>query len=300
MTERKYFVFSFDDVKVRESEFCIAKDGEVLTVEPKAFRVLLYLLHNPRKLITKEELLDAVWNDVAVSENSLARSIALLRKQLGDDTHEPRYIATVPTIGYRFLCDVTVTEDGFVASSPAETDEPGKRLNGDVQVAESAQAPSAEAQRDLPKEKRSKQWLYWGIGAVAVVAVVVPAALLLLETPPAPIVEGVSQITDDGNTKVISAVLSDGSRIYFNELREGTEVLAQVATSGGESGLITHNIPGSHLGGFASDPPRLLLLDRGSFSLGILPLPAGEPRKLPGLPVFDAAFFPDGDRKSVV
>src|SRR5215470_2508849 len=113
MTERKSTVFNFDDVEVREREFCIAKNGEVLAVEPKAFRVLLFLLRNPHKLVTKEELLDAVWGDIAVSENSLTRSIALLRKLLGDDTHEPRYIATVPTVGYRFLCDVRVTEDGF-------------------------------------------------------------------------------------------------------------------------------------------------------------------------------------------
>src|SRR5215470_7017872 len=113
MTERKSTIFNFADVEVREREFCIAKDGEVLAVEPKAFRVLLFLLRNPHKLVTKEELLDAVWSDTAVSENSLTRSVALLRKLLGDDTHEPRYIATVPTVGYRFLCDVRVTEDGF-------------------------------------------------------------------------------------------------------------------------------------------------------------------------------------------
>src|ERR1700758_4026565 len=113
--EHKPFVFTFADVEVREREFCIVKAGEVLSVEPKAFRVLLFLLRNPHKLITKEELLDAVWSDVAVSENSPTRSIALLRRLLGDDTHEPRYIATIPTVGYRFLSDVEVTEDGFSA-----------------------------------------------------------------------------------------------------------------------------------------------------------------------------------------
>jgi DNA-binding winged helix-turn-helix (wHTH) protein len=111
--EHKPFVFTFADVEVREREFCIVKAGEVLPVEPKAFRVLVFLLRNPHRLITKDELLDAVWNDCAVSENSLTRSIALLRRLLGDDTREPRYIATVPTIGYRFLCDVQVAEDGF-------------------------------------------------------------------------------------------------------------------------------------------------------------------------------------------
>src|SRR5260370_34873281 len=113
MIEHKPFVFTFADVEVREREFCIVRAGEVLRVEPKAFRVLVFLLRNPHRLITKDELLDAVWNDCAVSENSLTRSIALLRRLLGDDIHEPRYIATVPTVGYRFLRDVKVAEDGF-------------------------------------------------------------------------------------------------------------------------------------------------------------------------------------------
>ena len=113
MIEHKPFVFTFADVEVREREFCIVKAGEVLPVEPKAFRVLVFLLRSPHRLITKDELLDAVWNDCAVSENSLTRSIALLRRLLGDDTHDPRYIATVPTVGYRFLCDVEAREDGF-------------------------------------------------------------------------------------------------------------------------------------------------------------------------------------------
>jgi Tol biopolymer transport system component/DNA-binding winged helix-turn-helix (wHTH) protein len=113
MKEHKYCVFSFDNVEVREREFCIVKGGEVLPVEPKAFRVLLFLLRNPHRLITKEELLNAVWNDAAVTENSLSRNIAVLRRLLGDEIREPRYITTVPTVGYRFLCHVEVAEDGL-------------------------------------------------------------------------------------------------------------------------------------------------------------------------------------------
>jgi Tol biopolymer transport system component/DNA-binding winged helix-turn-helix (wHTH) protein len=120
MIEHKPFVFSFANVEVREREFCIVKAGEVLPVEPKAFRVLVFLLRNPHRLITKGELLDAVWNDCEVSENSLTRSIALLRRLLGDDTREPRYIATVPTVGYRFLCDVEVVEDGLIGADASD------------------------------------------------------------------------------------------------------------------------------------------------------------------------------------
>lgn len=107
----KSFVFCFGDVEVREREFSLIKAGEALPVEPKAFRVLLLLLRNPQKLITKEELLNAVWGDVAVGDNSLARSIALLRRLLGDDTRNPHYIETVATVGYRLVCLVSVSEE---------------------------------------------------------------------------------------------------------------------------------------------------------------------------------------------
>ena len=81
----KSFVFRFDDVEVREREFSLIKAGKVLAVEPKAFRALLFLLRNPQKLISKEELLNSVWGDAAVTEGSLTRCIWLLRRLLGDD-----------------------------------------------------------------------------------------------------------------------------------------------------------------------------------------------------------------------
>ncbi len=112
MTEHKSFVFRFAGIEVRENEFLLIKDGEAAPVEPKAFRVLLYLLRNPGRLVTKDEILNAVWNDCSVSDNSLTRSVATLRRVLKDDVHEPRYIATVHTVGYRFLSTVNVSEIG--------------------------------------------------------------------------------------------------------------------------------------------------------------------------------------------
>src|SRR5271170_5591944 len=107
----KSLVFRFADVTVREREFAIVKAGQVQQVEPKAFRLLLILIRNPNKLIAKEELLNSVWGETAVTENSLARIIALLRRLLGDDPREPRFIETVSGIGYRFLCPVEASEE---------------------------------------------------------------------------------------------------------------------------------------------------------------------------------------------
>ncbi len=107
----KSFVFRIADATVREREFAIVRAGKVQQIEPKAFRLLLILIRNPDRLITKEELLSSVWGETAVTENSLARNIALLRRLLGDDSRAPRFIETVSSIGYRFICPVEVAEE---------------------------------------------------------------------------------------------------------------------------------------------------------------------------------------------
>jgi DNA-binding winged helix-turn-helix (wHTH) protein/Tol biopolymer transport system component len=112
VTEHKSFVFRFGDFEVREGEFALARAGETVKVEPTAFRVLLYLLRNPGRLVIKDEIMLAVWHDTAVSDNSLTRSVATLRRLLDDNSREPRYIGTVQTLGYRFLVPVEWVHEG--------------------------------------------------------------------------------------------------------------------------------------------------------------------------------------------
>lgn len=153
MMRNKSFVFRFSDVEVREREFSLLKAGKVLAVEPKAFRVLLLLLRNPQKVISKEELLNAVWGDTAVTEGSLTRCIWLLRRQLGDDVNEPRFIETVATVGYRFVCKVEVSEDG---SGDLQATGEANRLNeGDFL------ATPVQSARDSSKELK---WISGGVG----------------------------------------------------------------------------------------------------------------------------------------
>jgi DNA-binding winged helix-turn-helix (wHTH) protein len=131
VTDHKPSVFRFGEFEVKEREFRLIKGGEAMPVEPKAFRVLLFLLQNPGRLVKKDEILNAVWDDCSVSDNSLTRSIATLRRLLGDDAREPRYIATVQTVGYRFLCPVEVSErapDRPEASALVITDDQGQNI----------------------------------------------------------------------------------------------------------------------------------------------------------------------------
>ncbi len=99
-------IFKFEHFEADETEFRFKSNGQVIELEPKAFRVLLVLLENPNRLVRKQELLDAVWKDSFVTESTLTRTISLLRKVLGDGQ-----IETVPTLGYRFKGEVEVVPD---------------------------------------------------------------------------------------------------------------------------------------------------------------------------------------------
>src|SRR6266851_3149347 len=94
--------YRFDSVEIDVSNLRVTVGLEIRPLEPKSFRLLLFLVQNPHRVIPKEELMAAVWPDVAVSDNSLARAITQIRKALDDDPKAPRYVETVPSIGYRF------------------------------------------------------------------------------------------------------------------------------------------------------------------------------------------------------
>ncbi len=111
-------IYRFETFEVDEARFGLFRSGAPILLEPKAFRLLLFLAKNPGRVVRKQELLNTIWLDTAVGENSLTRSIALLRKALDDSSREPRFIETVPTVGYRFLAEVTIAEPQATLSLP--------------------------------------------------------------------------------------------------------------------------------------------------------------------------------------
>jgi Tol biopolymer transport system component/DNA-binding winged helix-turn-helix (wHTH) protein len=110
-------VYAFDDVVVDAGRFVLTKGGAVCQIEPKSFRVLVHLIENRDRAVSKEELFDKVWQDAAVTDNALTRVIAQIRKALGDNTKDPLYVATIPTLGYRFIAELRADEP---VEAPAE------------------------------------------------------------------------------------------------------------------------------------------------------------------------------------
>jgi DNA-binding winged helix-turn-helix (wHTH) protein/Tol biopolymer transport system component len=289
MMGNKSFVFRFDDVEVREREFLLVKAGKEVTVEPKAFRTLLLLLRNPQKLVTKEELLNTIWGDIAVSDGSLTRCIWLLRRLLADEVNEPRYIATVATVGYRFVCPVEVEEDSPAIPDTAQTDKHGKEAslgNGKEPLPLPAMAPVSGT--------RSR---WWAIGAGTVIAGAVLMTAWWRTPPSSPSVDFVTQLTDDGQIKG-GGLSSDGSRIYFNEGPPLTQRIGQVSITGGPTARVETRLVNPTVASVMRDGSELIVLAGGSsnvaYPLWAIPLPAGEPRRL-GIAEVDAAgILPSG------
>ncbi len=201
MTASKSFVFRFDDVEVREREFSLTKAGKVLSIEPKAFRVLLFLLHNPQKLITKDELLDAIWGDTAVTEGSLTRCIWLLRSVLGDDTRSPRYIETVPRVGYRFVAPVEerveTSESAIAPVASGESERSGTAVQGEV------------------PERFSRRWIWIGTAALMLILIAGVAVSVFLHRSPAPRIHTLTvlplqNLSSEPNTEYFADGMTEG------------------------------------------------------------------------------------------
>jgi pimeloyl-ACP methyl ester carboxylesterase/DNA-binding winged helix-turn-helix (wHTH) protein len=89
----------------------LTRDATELPLRLKVFHTLRVLVEHHGRLLTKEELLAAVWPDTVVEENNLNHNISVLRKALGEKATGQRYIETVPRVGYRFAADVVRLDD---------------------------------------------------------------------------------------------------------------------------------------------------------------------------------------------
>jgi DNA-binding winged helix-turn-helix (wHTH) protein len=85
-------------------------EGVEVWLPPKALALLEYLVGRPSAVVSRAELLAAVWGDSTVTDHSLTEAIRILRRALGDDPRRPRYIQTVHKRGYRLVAEVTPGE----------------------------------------------------------------------------------------------------------------------------------------------------------------------------------------------
>ena len=110
--------YVFGPFRLFPGEQILRRGDSNLPLPPKAFETLLLLVRHPGHLMLKEDLMKAVWPGTFVEEVNLANKVSLLRKTLGDTGNPPRWIQTVPKLGYRFLPAVTCVWKSPLPSAP--------------------------------------------------------------------------------------------------------------------------------------------------------------------------------------
>ena len=127
-------IFEFDEFELDTGRFELRRRGEPCHVEPQVFDVLRLLVQHRDRVVTKVELLDAVWGDRFVSESALTTRIKAARHAVGDTGRAQRVIGTAHGRGYRFLLPVVV-RDATPAAPTAEHRDIRYACSGSVNVA---------------------------------------------------------------------------------------------------------------------------------------------------------------------
>src|SRR6266446_6495781 len=160
-------LYSFGQFVLDPRKRTLSRAGSPVSLTPKAFDVLTFLAQNPHRLVTKEELLQAVWGDIFVEEGNLTQYISHLRKALGDNSEDSRLIMTIARKGYQFTADVTVDDAAGTAIQAAV-----QASTAEGSLAATQPAVRSPVDRAVPKEE--KRWRKAAVvGASAVLLVVV-------------------------------------------------------------------------------------------------------------------------------
>jgi Tol biopolymer transport system component/DNA-binding winged helix-turn-helix (wHTH) protein len=190
---------------------------ETLQVEPKVMQVLVCLAENADEVISRETLIDQVWEGAFVSDDVLTRCIGELRKVFHDDPAAPRIIETIRKGGYRLIAPVEPVE-----AEPVE-------VAGAIAADPEAAAPVSPS--------HPRWWLGLGIAALTVVAVV----LVMTSRRPQPVPESQTEpvrvlpLTSSAGNEVDPAVAPDGSRVVYGWHRsdpENSDLFVQLLDGG--------------------------------------------------------------------
>jgi len=162
--------YVFDGFTVDLARGCLMREGKELKLRPKSFKALTYLVENTGRLISKEELIDAIWPDVAVTDDSLVQCLIEIRKALGGDAQ--RYIKTLRRRGYIFDAQVAVNGRAPVAANEQNQDVEIAKAFDDAATSAHRPAVSPEAPSLFIRLRDNKRALATLIFTVAVFSII--------------------------------------------------------------------------------------------------------------------------------
>jgi tetratricopeptide (TPR) repeat protein/DNA-binding winged helix-turn-helix (wHTH) protein len=202
------YPYVFGPFEIDPQNGSLRRDGAEVHLRRKTFQVLVYLIEQRHRTVSKQELWDQLWSGCAVTDDALVQCVKDIRRALQDDPRTPIYVRTVPRLGYRFIGEVSELQP----APPAPLVFPRPVESRPAPVAEPSVAP-----------RRHRAMRYVGIAAALVA--VAAAAILTLRG-----LRGSAVSADPGKTSILVAYLdNDSGALELDWLRQG---LADMLISG--------------------------------------------------------------------
>jgi DNA-binding winged helix-turn-helix (wHTH) protein/Tol biopolymer transport system component len=186
--------YSFGDFTLDVERRVLLRRGEEIALGARSFDVLACLLDHHGQLVTKSALIEAVWGDTAVTDNSVAQCVVEIRRALSDNSQN--LIRTVSRRGYQFAATLCIPVVEFPSQAPATLAEPGR-------IPPSIRAPGQTLRR------------YFVAGCTLVLALAIGSAALFRLTRPARYDLAYTQITNFTDSAVAPALSPDGRMVAF-------------------------------------------------------------------------------------
>jgi DNA-binding winged helix-turn-helix (wHTH) protein/Flp pilus assembly protein TadD len=121
MSRARVTVFEFEGFKLNTLNRLVFRGDHPVSLPPKAFDILCFLIEHRDRVVTKAELLKAVWPGTFVEEGNLAQNVSVIRRVLGEVPSEHRFIVTIPGQGYQFAAEVRTEGPGATGIASAES-----------------------------------------------------------------------------------------------------------------------------------------------------------------------------------
>lgn len=202
-TARQYY--EFGDFRIDVEERLLLRDGRLVPLTPKVFDTLLVLVENSGHILSKGEVMKAVWPDSIVEEANLTKNISTLRKALGETPNSHQFIETIPWRGYRFLAGVREVEDEIadliveertrscvLIEQEQETGESSRQAGFELATIVEPVPQGREAGGEAGRRVRAE---IVAVSAALVIAITAITLLLMTrrnETPTAPVIKSIA------------------------------------------------------------------------------------------------------------
>jgi DNA-binding winged helix-turn-helix (wHTH) protein/TolB-like protein/Tfp pilus assembly protein PilF len=191
---RRAQLYEFRPFLLDTIQHLLLKEGRAVALTPKTYDTLLLLVQNSGRMLSKEELMKALWPDSFVEESNLTQQVSMIRRALGDSPGDPHFIVTVPGRGYRFSAEVRTWGEekgrfGLAVPAPQLAGEAANRKGQKVMQVARADIPETEDAKPIAlpprwKERKATRRTVVSIAAVALLVAILAITRFLHPTQP--------------------------------------------------------------------------------------------------------------------